>query len=320
MDADHLRGLVTKNGGYVLLNFVYAGTSEMTYGEIQQAISGLHINGNPNAHLAPTTDAISAGRSVALVVWPEKQPNGQAFVAHQYFPETIRDLQSLHERAAAYGLGTPLKNGLRYLERCIAGYRGQPVALCIVLCAETSDLTGTTSDIEPLAYITYTGAPLFANGPTTPVLPALQRYAVSTGLLRRLSGDTDSPAAAMALFGCGSLGSKIGLHLARRGMAPSTLVDNKYLSPHNAARHALVPEGKVQLSWLRRKVDALASAIGGFGQTPRAHHRDIVRVIRTTEERQTVIATDTAAIINTTAMQSVTEALAATNHRTATHN
>jgi hypothetical protein len=41
------------------------------------------------------------------------------------------------------------------------------------------------------------------------------------------------------MIGCGSLGSKIALHLARNGNNPFHCVDTDFFSPHNNARHAL---------------------------------------------------------------------------------
>jgi integrative and conjugative element protein (TIGR02256 family) len=62
----------------------------------------------------------------------------------------------------------------------------------------------------------------------------------SQKLLRILSGtrkiEIDQ---SIALIGCGSLGSKIGLHLARNGIGPFYFVDNDIFLPHNNARHSL---------------------------------------------------------------------------------
>jgi hypothetical protein len=85
-------------------------------------------------------------------------------------------------------------------------------------------------------------------------------------LLRRLSGDR--PGQPWALLGAGSLGSKIALHLARSGAAPTICADIGWLRPHNGARHALYPsleDGSLS-GWLEPKAPSLAAAIGGLGQ------------------------------------------------------
>ena len=43
----------------------------------------------------------------------------------------------------------------------------------------------------------------------------------------------------LAIIGCGSLGSKLGLHLSKSGIGPFTLVDDSRMAPYNIARHGL---------------------------------------------------------------------------------
>lgn len=43
----------------------------------------------------------------------------------------------------------------------------------------------------------------------------------------------------IAVFGCGALGSKVIMHLARSGQTNLTLIDPDHISPHNLVRHAL---------------------------------------------------------------------------------
>lgn len=64
-------------------------------------------------------------------------------------------------------------------------------------------------------------------------------------LLKRFSGfcGKDVLYNTVLQLGCGSLGSKISLHLARNGNERFILVDKKVFSPHNNARHALTSFG-----------------------------------------------------------------------------
>lgn len=64
----------------------------------------------------------------------------------------------------------------------------------------------------------------------------------SSALLRRLSGSraVSNEGGYIALVGCGSLGSKIGMHLARNGNGPFLCIDDDIFMPHNNARHALI--------------------------------------------------------------------------------
>ena len=70
-------------------------------------------------------------------------------------------------------------------------------------------------------------------------LLALQEV-VSPALLRRMSGIVSPFAGRIVQVGCGSLGSKISLHLARNGNERFLFVDADYFKAHNNARHALI--------------------------------------------------------------------------------
>lgn len=58
------------------------------------------------------------------------------------------------------------------------------------------------------------------------------------------------------IFGCGAIGSKIIMHLARSGQTNLTLIDPDYISPHNLVRHSLFGEDEGQ-----NKAEALAEKI-----------------------------------------------------------
>lgn len=63
----------------------------------------------------------------------------------------------------------------------------------------------------------------------------------SPELLKNLSGSKQSlnSDTNIALVGCGSLGSKIGMHLVRNGNGPFLCIDKDLFMPHNNARHSL---------------------------------------------------------------------------------
>jgi hypothetical protein len=143
------------------------------------------------------------------------------------------------------------------------------------------------------------------------VRPAGHRDTVSVPLLRRLSGnDKVAVSPLWVLLGAGSLGSKIGLHLARAGAAPSWVIDRASLSPHNAARHALVPEqGSLFRSWFGGKAKALVTAIGGLNQTAEACDMDVVYLLRDAAERRRVLPKKADLLINATASLVAREAI-----------
>ena len=190
----------------------------------------------------------------------------------------------------------------------------------MVLCARRPyPIIHSTSDIELCPYLIEIGAPrLLHVGDLTFVRAAGHHHAISVTLLRRLSGDGEAGATPQwTLLGCGSLGSKLAVHLARAGRAPSTVVDKGYLSPHNAARHALSPLfGQFGSSWLDSKADAVAEAIGGLGQDANAMVRNVVAALRDNAWVRQALPATAWAVVNATAALPVREALASVSSAT----
>lgn len=60
-------------------------------------------------------------------------------------------------------------------------------------------------------------------------------------------------------LGCGSLGSKLALHLARSGQVAMTFVDNDTLSPHNLIRNGLLTQalGKNKAKAIKEEIDGI---------------------------------------------------------------
>jgi len=87
----------------------------------------------------------------------------------------------------------------------------------------------------------------------------------SPQLLKKMAGTSQSTnnTSTIALLGCGSLGSKVGLHLARNGNGPFFCIDHDTFMPHNNARHGL------SLACTANKAEQLAWAISSItGRDP----------------------------------------------------
>lgn len=84
----------------------------------------------------------------------------------------------------------------------------------------------------------------------------------NTEVLQQFSGskNTIKETQMITQIGCGSLGSKIAMHLARNGNDNFILVDNKYFVPNNNARHALFSSSSIF-----RKVEILQKAMYELG-------------------------------------------------------
>jgi hypothetical protein len=321
-DAAHLRGLVTRHAGRAVLRFDYLrfgrpDEEKSTYGIIDSASMTLNtesLRKLMSEKNLPGIDDTARGSSLGLVVWSGKMPSGVPVVASEYHPETVNTIAALRERASLYGCEEPLRSGLDWLRQCASNLTARwrwPIAI-ILIARRPFPLIGTNSVLELCPYITDIGAPdLFAAGDSTPVRPAGHRDIVSVPLLRRLSGNDNAATSPLwVLLGAGSLGSKIGLHLARAGAAPSWVIDRASLSPHNAARHALVPErGRLFRSWLGGKAKALADAIGGLNQNAEACDMDVVSLLRHTAERRRVLPKKASLLVNATASLVAREAI-----------
>lgn len=84
----------------------------------------------------------------------------------------------------------------------------------------------------------------------------------NTEVLQQFSGakNTIKEAQMITQIGCGSLGSKIAMHLARNGNDNFLLVDDKYFVPNNNARHALFSSSSIF-----KKVEILQKAMYELG-------------------------------------------------------
>jgi len=145
-------------------------------------------------------------------------------------------------------------------------------------------------------------AALFAAGDAEPVVPAMQIDATNPTLLRDVSGAPEL--APVSMLGCGSVGSKMAMHLARSGVTISAVSDNGMLRPHNMARHALA-----RASFAGSKAKELASELGLLGQSPAVHDGDLVADLPKNEQRKMFLPKDARYAVNTTASLAVREAL-----------
>ncbi len=135
-------------------------------------------------------------------------------------------------------------------------------------------------------------------------------HAVSRNLLRRLSGveDVKTPKP-WILLGAGSLGSHIAIGLGRMGDGPAVTVDNDYFSPHNAARHALLPDNAFRMGFLGNKAFALREALLCLAQNTEAVNAHVVDVLASPKLLKKAAPRNTWAVVNATASLAVRDAL-----------
>ena len=321
-----LRGLENRNGGHKFLGLNYlkiasGNRPRFVHGQISDEIVRPHpeqvskIFGEDWLH---RDSGVRIGASLALVVWPGKRPSGKPIISDTYLPETVSNVIELQERADMYGCGRHLKEGLRFLKWCFTPYSGPgPFSLAIVLLARRPfHLIGSQSPIELCPYVVEVRPPdLFADPAETPVRPGAHHQAISRPLLVQMSGgEPTSERPSWTLVGAGSLGSKLALHLARAGNGPEVVLDKSYMTPHNAARHALIPVADaMQIRWVDAKARILSDALRGLDQKATPIVKDVVTVLKSPKAgARRMWSKRSWAILNSTASLVVREALAST--------
>ncbi len=96
-------------------------------------------------------------------------------------------------------------------------------------------------------------------GVSLPVMPAQVHLVFDRDLAASIAGGTAADRRKAVLVGAGSLGSQLGIGLAREGAFEWTVVDGDALLPHNMARHALLAGeiGAPKAAALARQISVL---------------------------------------------------------------
>ena len=320
MDASYLRGLVNKRGGSCILRTRYmrGGTADLELGEDAPLLGEVYaerLKLNLATHPAllsamPLDNGNLIGESVALVIWPGKTWSRSLIVADEYFPETVENLADLLARAKELRCDKALSQLLAGLDGIYAAkILEYPVPVTVVFCIRRPfHLIGTSSNIELLPYVfdlrMNKGREALLNQQKLPVIPVAQKDAINRELLELASGQ--SGIAPVVMFGCGSVGSKMALHLARNGTQIKSVIDNSWFRPHNMARHALLDSG------FSKKSDALASALKALDQDPKSFTDDILRVLSDDKQKRKLIPRGTGYVLDTTASLRVRSKLSST--------
>ena len=256
------------------------------------------------------------GKSIAIVAIPGKQSSSEPIVCEEYLPEDVRDLKSLKTRARLYGCSTELNSGLSHFEKSLAKLKrhGSIKLVVILLARRPYRVIGTHSNIELCPYVVDFQQPSVSSlGSKTTVHAAGHLHSLSRSLLAQMSGHTSSSdTLKWTLIGAGSLGSKLALHLARAGNAPSVVIDRSHMSPHNAARHALIPPiHDEKIGFVHSKAKLLTQAIEGLDQRATAHTEDITKLLSSERDVKKICAKDSWAVVDTTGAHTVRQALGA---------
>ena len=304
-DADRLRTLANRRRGYRFYGLSYLKIDKTGY--IYGRISDNPLSVNPGTLASLFSGSRSGLRnSLTIVVWHAHDNCDRHVICDAYLPETVGCVGDLKSRASDYGCAQELDNGLTWLKLCLSRHRQLgPFPLAVVLLAHRPyHLIGSESSIELCPYVIDVERNHFAAGDAAPVRPAAHLDPVSRRLLARMSGETMSEHVRWTLIGAGSLGSKIALHLARAGHGPDVVVDNEVLSPHNAARHGLMPSTGA-------KARLLCASLCDLEQRAAPVVADAGTPLLFESEENGIWSRDSWALVNATASLAVREAVSA---------
>lgn len=161
----------------------------------------------------------------------------------KYTPCPITDLAELYHYAETLGVS----NFKERIESYDSENIDDDLLFCILAVKRPVNLIGSEHAIEFLNFVIEKSNPRKKkNRKLKRVLPDCKVQMlhhidkVSPELLKRISGSTqNNNTRNIAVLGCGSLGSKLALHLARNGNQPFLCIDKDTFLPHNNARHGL---------------------------------------------------------------------------------
>lgn len=190
---------------------------------------------------------------VTVLVWGSSQS-----VNARYLPEDVESLKQLYERAKDYGVFNALSGLIANLGWAAkeASFNLTQFPIYVILCVRRPcHLIGDESSLEFIPYLIeckiadrtgHLPASIAMISEDSRVSPLGHRHKITKKVLRRMSGVKETMGdGSIVHIGCGSVGSKIAMHLAKSGHDPFILVDNAVFSPHNAARHACVPPPEI---------------------------------------------------------------------------
>jgi len=170
-----------------------------------------------------------------LLVWPAYEKICQDYFG--YLPDKLQGFEDW-----AKSLGIPLSDSLKtYLSKNLKIFAGVPVTLVV---PRPQYMIRSESNLEILNFILAAGqehAPKEGNWSNdTPVYSLGHRAPLTLRRAKEISSHpVDSDQGPLLFVGCGAVGSKMILHLARGGQGKMTLIEHSELSPHHLVRHGL---------------------------------------------------------------------------------
>lgn len=256
---------------------------------------------------------ILIAETLLAVCWPVSEGKAGPRIVDVYQPDTVHSYADLLHLAEQVGCEQALSRFSANINTVASGVgktNGLPVYIALAV-RRPVPLIGLSTDYELLVYRVDVCPPeglTAANDKR--VSPVLIATPMSSALLRQTSGiGDDASRIQLGLVGCGSLGSKIAVHVARAGYPLTLLADNERFSPHNAARHALYPS---QFGLVESKSRQLANEIASFsgGRKPAIYERSVLTLPFADKPFMPFFSSGESVLLNTTGSPTVRHFLA----------
>ena len=171
-----------------------------------------------------------------------------AITINTYSADTINSLGDLKRFAKSISLDVALEQRLKHVHDLINpktahNYLKVPVEEFLIIFAvkRPFHLIGSSSDYELIPFRVDICAKIFNQD--TKIRPTFLMTTCNSELLKSVSGRQNSENTNLSMIGCGSLGSKLTLHLGKTGMYEFELIDSDIFESHNNARHGLISSG-----------------------------------------------------------------------------
>jgi integrative and conjugative element protein (TIGR02256 family) len=311
-DADDILSRLPTDGSILALPTTYFGSERFVLGQVSVGDAVRPEAFRLSAELFNKEDGRwSRGRTLTFIARAQNV-DGKAPVFSKYRPDTVVDIASLAERANSLGI-----NGVA-LEAAVVGFLkstdstmlfegvtdNEIFALVILAARRPIELVGAKGrDVEFIPYVVRYFGNLAEH--TIDVKAAYHAYALSPSLLRRTSGFNSAVSrGTIVLAGCGSLGSKIAMHLGRAGFGNFRFVDTDWLAPHNVARHALLSNDFA--TRIPRKAELMKDAFATLSHRDcEAFVQDFGAMLRDEAALRGIGGMDAAVIIDATASLAV---------------
>ncbi|WP_080003275.1 Mov34/MPN/PAD-1 family protein [Burkholderia pseudomallei] len=252
--------------------------------------------------------------TLLAVCWPVSEGTAGPRIIDVYQPDTVCSYSDLVRFAEDVGCAQALSRfsaNIDTVAKMVGKANALPVYIALAI-RRPVPLIGLSTEYELLVYRVDICPPEgLAGAHGEMVSPVLIATPMSAPLLRRTSGIDGSgvPRIQLGLVGCGSLGSKVAIHVARAGYLPALLVDDDRFSPHNAARHALYPS---QFGYAESKSRRLASEIAQFsdGRKPDFYEHSVLTLPLAKKPFAAFFLCRDSVLLNTTGSPSVRHFLA----------